>query len=254
MAISAGLVGAGSRRLKFLKEENEMKRKFLLLLSVLALAACQEKESPQVTATPVPALNEVVTSAVPVAETVSGKPVEPTMAASVVPPKEVAKVSANVPVQKPAKPAKPAPTTKVAAAALVVAEAKSDLVAPLAQSEVASVPSAKPEKMSVAAKPAAVKQLVTPKVAAPTVSDAEGIALAKKRNCFACHALDKKVVGPAWKDVAAKYRGDASAQARLEAKIAKGGSGVWGGMAMPPQTQIPTEERTQIVRFILNLK
>ncbi len=227
-----------------------MKRKFLLLLGVLALAACQEKESPQVTATPVPALHEVVTSSVPVAEAVS-KPVESTAAASVVPPKEVAKVSANAPVQKPAKPAS---TTKVATAAMMVAEAKSDLVAPLAQSEVASVPSAKPETMPVTAKPAAVNELVTPKVAAPTVSDAEGIALAKKRNCFACHALDKKVVGPAWKDVAAKYRGDAGAQARLETKIAKGGSGVWGGMAMPPQIQIPTEERTQLVRFILNLK
>lgn len=86
------------------------------------------------------------------------------------------------------------------------------------------------------------------------LSEAEALALAKKRNCFACHALDKKVVGPAWREVAAKYRGDGGAPARLEAKIAKGGGGVWGSMAMPPQPQVAAEERTQLVRFILNLK
>lgn len=86
------------------------------------------------------------------------------------------------------------------------------------------------------------------------VPAAEAIALAKKRNCFACHMVDKKVVGPAWKDIAAKYRGDAGAQARLEGKIAKGGSGVWGSMAMPAQPQLSAEERTLLTRFILNLK
>jgi len=62
------------------------------------------------------------------------------------------------------------------------------------------------------------------------------------------------VVGPAWKDVAAKYRGDAGAQARLETKIAKGGSGAWGSMAMPAQPQLNEAERTLLVRYILNLK
>ncbi|MFA6121374.1 MAG: c-type cytochrome [Sideroxydans sp.] len=87
-----------------------------------------------------------------------------------------------------------------------------------------------------------------------TISDADGLALAKKRNCLACHMIDKKVVGPAWKDVAAKYRGDAGAQARMEAKIGKGGSGAWGSMAMPPQPQVTAEERALLARFILNLK
>jgi cytochrome c len=66
--------------------------------------------------------------------------------------------------------------------------------------------------------------------------------------------IDKKVVGPAWKDVAAKYRGDAGAQARMEAKIGKGGSGAWGSMAMPAQPQVTAEERVLLARFILNLK
>ncbi|MDD4912703.1 MAG: c-type cytochrome [Sideroxydans sp.] len=92
-------------------------------------------------------------------------------------------------------------------------------------------------------------------MAAPTVSnDAEAVAVAKKRNCFACHMVDKKIVGPAWKDVAAKYRGDAGAQARLEAKIAKGGSGVWGSMAMPPQPAVTASERALLAKFILGLK
>ena len=53
-------------------------------------------------------------------------------------------------------------------------------------------------------------------------------ALAKKYNCLACHAVDKKVIGPAYKDVAAKYKGDAGAEAKLIAKVKNGGSGTWG--------------------------
>lgn len=93
-----------------------------------------------------------------------------------------------------------------------------------------------------------------PQVVATPVSDADVIALAKKRNCFACHMLDKKIVGPAWQDVAAKYRGDAGAQARMETKIGKGGGGVWGSVAMPAQPQVTADERAILARFILNLK
>ncbi len=85
------------------------------------------------------------------------------------------------------------------------------------------------------------------------VSEAEVLALAKKRNCFVCHMVDKKGIGPAWKDIAAKYRGDAGALARMGNKIAKGGSGAWGSMAMPPQPQVSEAERTLLARFILNL-
>ena len=72
----------------------------------------------------------------------------------------------------------------------------------------------------------------------PAVSEADAMQLAKKNNCFACHTVDKKLVGPSFKDVAARYRGDAGAEARLADKIAKGGGGVWGAMAMPANPKI----------------
>ena len=58
--------------------------------------------------------------------------------------------------------------------------------------------------------------------------------LAKKSGCIACHKIDGKLVGPGWSDIAKKYKGDAGAEAKLEAKVAKGGAGVWGTMPMPP--------------------
>lgn len=88
----------------------------------------------------------------------------------------------------------------------------------------------------------------------PAVSETEAMQLAKKNNCFACHAIDKKVVGPAWKDIAAKYRGDSGAEARLSDKIAKGGSGVWGVMVMPPSPQVSEADRKILARFVLSLK
>lgn len=78
-------------------------------------------------------------------------------------------------------------------------------------------------------------------------------AAAKKNNCVACHAIDKKVVGPAWADVAKKYKGDAGAAAHLDDKIAKGGKGVWGPMPMPPNPKMTAEERKELIDFILGL-
>lgn len=79
--------------------------------------------------------------------------------------------------------------------------------------------------------------------------------LARENNCTVCHAIDKRVVGPAWMDVSKKYKGDPTAEARLIAKVSKGGAGVWGSMPMPAndasgkkQDQIRT-----LVRFILGL-
>ncbi len=82
---------------------------------------------------------------------------------------------------------------------------------------------------------------------------AEMPAVAKKNNCVACHAIDKKLVGPAWADVAKKYKGDAGAAANLDDKIAKGGKGVWGPMPMPPNPKMTAEERKEVVDFILGL-
>lgn len=91
--------------------------------------------------------------------------------------------------------------------------------------------------------------------AGATGPNADGQALAQKSGCFACHAIDKKLVGPAWNDVAAKYRGQKDAEARLVAKVSKGGSGVWGSVPMPPNSpRVGDDDIKSLVRFILSLK
>lgn len=79
-------------------------------------------------------------------------------------------------------------------------------------------------------------------------------ALAKKHNCFACHQLDKKVVGPSYKDVAAKYANDKGAHAKLVDKVKKGGVGVWGQVPMPPNAQVPDADVQALVKWILSQK
>lgn len=79
-------------------------------------------------------------------------------------------------------------------------------------------------------------------------------ALAQKSGCLACHSVDKKVLGPSYKDVAAKYKGDKSAEAKLVEKVKKGGSGVWGPMPMPANSpQVKDEDIKTIVQWILSL-
>ncbi len=91
-------------------------------------------------------------------------------------------------------------------------------------------------------------------LAAATAANAQsGEDLLKKNGCTACHAIDKKVVGPAYKDVAAKYKGDAGAAARLMDKVKKGGSGVWGQVPMPPNPQVSDADLKTMITFILNL-
>ena len=84
---------------------------------------------------------------------------------------------------------------------------------------------------------------------------AEMPALAKKHNCTACHAIDKKVVGPSWDDVAKKYKGDAKAEATLLTKVSKGGSGSWGTMPMPANDPSGTkqDDMKELVHFIMSL-
>jgi cytochrome c len=77
-------------------------------------------------------------------------------------------------------------------------------------------------------------------------------ALAKKNNCLACHTVDKKVVGPSYKEVAAKYRGDKAAEAKLVDKVKKGGAGVWGQVPMPPNASVPDAEVKALVAWILS--
>jgi cytochrome c len=79
-------------------------------------------------------------------------------------------------------------------------------------------------------------------------------AMAKKYNCLACHAVDHKVVGPAYKDVAKKYAGQKDAEAKLIEKVKKGGSGVWGNIPMPPNSAVPDADIKKLVEWILSLK
>lgn len=209
--------------------------RLLILVVMSALVACQREEvnpaavPPQaasVASTPVavivplslPPVTSAVEQSTPVKPSVVTKSIE-----AAKPAKIIAGVSAGAPVA-----ANIAPAATVAVAAITSAQPAPEKLLPTALTVEAKAPAA--------------------------MSDADGIALAKKRNCFACHMVDKKIVGPAWKDVAAKYRGDAGAQVRLEAKISKGGSKVWGNMAMPAQPQVTADERALLARFILNLK
>lgn len=87
--------------------------------------------------------------------------------------------------------------------------------------------------------------------AAPALASPE---LASKKNCMACHATDKKLVGPSYKDVAAKYAGQKDAVNLLSQKVIKGGSGVWGPVPMPANAQVNEAEAKQLVAWILTVK
>jgi len=89
---------------------------------------------------------------------------------------------------------------------------------------------------------------------ASVASAQSGEDLLKKNGCTACHAIDKKIVGPAYNDVSAKYKGDASAPTKLMAKVKAGGSGVWGQVPMPPNPQVKDDELKTMIGYILSLK
>lgn len=100
-------------------------------------------------------------------------------------------------------------------------------------------------------------------IAVPTVAALVALAatpawaqqdLAQQKNCMACHAIDKKLVGPAYKDVAAKYAGQKDAVDKLTQKVLKGGSGVWGPVPMPANPQVSEAEAKQLVQWVLSQK
>jgi len=88
-------------------------------------------------------------------------------------------------------------------------------------------------------------------VSSPVWADA---SLAKAKNCMSCHATDKKLVGPAFKDVAKKYAGDNTAIDRLALKIQKGGAGVWGPLAMPANNQVSDADAKKLATWALSVK
>ena len=87
-------------------------------------------------------------------------------------------------------------------------------------------------------------------IGGPAVASAD---LAKAKNCLACHAADKKLVGPAYKDIAAKYKTDKNAQATLVKKVREGGVGVWGQIPMPANPQVNEQEAQALVKWVLSM-
>ena len=92
---------------------------------------------------------------------------------------------------------------------------------------------------------------LTMTVAAPAMAD---LALAKSKNCMACHSVDKKLVGPAYKEVAAKYAGQKDAEATLVTHVIKGSKGVWGAVPMPANAQVNEADAKKLVAWIMTLK
>jgi cytochrome c len=88
-------------------------------------------------------------------------------------------------------------------------------------------------------------------ISGPAMAD---LQLATAKNCMACHAIGNKLVGPSYKDVAAKYAGQKDAADKLAAKVLKGGSGVWGPVPMPANAQVTPDEAKKLVAWILTQK
>lgn len=91
-------------------------------------------------------------------------------------------------------------------------------------------------------------------LSSPASAQDAGAQLAAKKNCLACHQVDKKLVGPSYKSIAAKYAGDKGAADMLATKIMKGGSGVWGPVPMPANPQVSDAEARQLAAWVLTLK
>ncbi|RYF71180.1 MAG: c-type cytochrome [Comamonadaceae bacterium] len=96
-----------------------------------------------------------------------------------------------------------------------------------------------------------VATLAAAAASAPALADQ---ALATQKNCMACHAVDKKLVGPSYKEVATKYAGQKDAVDRLATKILKGGSGVWGPVPMPANAQVTDAEAKKLAAWVLTMK
>jgi cytochrome c len=143
------------------------------------------------------------------------------------------------------------PVGEVTLATASAPEAKSG------EGRAAPAPSAAPPVPVAAASTAPIAVAAAPAAAAKPDAPLDlkaGLALMQKDGCSACHGVDKKIVGPAYQDVAAKYKGDGAALAKLTQKVKAGGSGVWGPIPMPPNAQVPDADLRVLVSWILALK
>ena len=97
------------------------------------------------------------------------------------------------------------------------------------------------------------KLLLSASLAAAATFAQADLALADKSTCLNCHAVDKKLVGPSFTAIAAKYRGQANAAELLQGKVEKGGTGVWGAIPMPPMAYLPKADVATVVKWIVAL-
>jgi cytochrome c5 len=130
------------------------------------------------------------------------------------------------------------------------AQATATAAAPAQSSAAAAAPAQTP----AAAAPAAPAAKASAPAPGAPLDMASATALMQKDGCAACHAVDKKIVGPAFQDVAAKYKGDNDAAAKLAQKVKSGGSGAWGSVPMPPNAQASDADVKALVSWILTLK
>ena len=103
-------------------------------------------------------------------------------------------------------------------------------------------------------RPLALAVMAAFSIPAFAVDEATALDIAKKNGCLACHALDNKLVGPAWKEVGKKYAGDPAAAEQLVVKVKKGTKGTWGIVPMPPNVTVKDADVRTLVQFVLTLK
>jgi cytochrome c5/cytochrome c551/c552 len=147
----------------------------------------------------------------------------------------------------------PAATTAAAAAPAAAPQAVAAPAASGAATAAAAAPAAAGAASAAAAATPPAAAAAPAAKAGASLDLQSGQAMMQKYGCAACHAIDKPVVGPAYSQVAAKYRGDKSAATKLEQKVKAGGSGVWGAVPMPPNATVPDADIKALVSWILTL-
>lgn len=117
--------------------------------------------------------------------------------------------------------------------------------------EPAKAPQSKSSPTNKAAKELKKKTAGAKSSKTPVVDISAGLSLAKANACLTCHGIDKKIIGPGFKEIALRYKGDGNAPARLMEKVKAGGGGVWGTVPMPPNPQVPTDDVKTLVYWVL---
>ncbi len=196
-------------------------------LSVLTLSACSEKAKAPASDEEIAAVKEQLApvAAVSVAGATADAPAQAPVAVA---PEPAPAAPEPAPAAPEPAPAEPAPAASETSAESTATEAE-----------------------PVEAPAAAGTAPVIPVQAAPATAAADGFALASRNACMACHQVDVKLVGPAYKEVADKYRGDPAALDMLVAKVKSGGAGVWGEIPMPPNAHVSDADIKTIVTWVL---